>query len=538
MFEYGKRRISMKKFLSMLVFIIMLGSMTAFAADDNTGVSQNVLTKNIFIEGRIDKELMSKQQDTQIVLLMIDKNADINSTSLNDIKYIEQFAVRRDGTYSIKFRYSQNAADTRMYLKFGGQIINNSIVSAVYTAQMMSGDVLLTDNDGRAYDAGKADGSMPEYTYSRVIDGTEYTHKFKEDFEIPERKGLNAYVRLKNKYGMADEKFTVILACYDNQNRLIACYPKEKTAAYGDDGKEQDFYTEAFGVPSGTSCARAYVYGSLTNLIPYTEGSDGSLEDVTVFCVGDSTGQDWQADSYPQAGWGTFIKDYFNPEHTTFVNNCESGAWAQAILDNDTGNPRKYGNGKWKKTIGAAKPGDYIIVSLGINDANKYGPNGELPEEWYAAGLKQMIKEAKENGINIIMCTPIHSGDKIVETGKKLDMIAMMKKVCRENDVEFLDIFSNIENRFIEIDDISKIRSKYFLERKTLAEAPSEDGFGFGLSEAEILNHTNSYIKNADLSDEKAVDYTHTNVRGANLTCHAIAEELKKSESELKFYLK
>ena len=515
----------MKKIIHILTAFMVAASIQPVCAAD---VSQNTATKNVYVEGNAQVAA-----GKQITLIMADKNADKSNLAFGDIKYIEQFDVKNDGSYAIKFKYNGDASQTKMYLKYNGEFINDTVAESKYTMQIAQGDVVLLSGGNKAFEKINSNAEPSKYEYTRTINGTTYSHTFTQDYVADTADGVKAVVNLKNKYGFS-EQINIIVACYDEKGALCACYADTKTLPYGENGESFKDETAVYNVPAQTKSAKAFVIGAFNDLVPYTKESNGTLDKITLFCVGDSTGQDWKAESYPQAGWGTFIKDYFSSDYVTVVNNCQSGAWAQAIVDNDTGD-KCYGNGKWKKTMAAAKPGDYILVSLGINDASKCGPNGMAPEQWFAQGLTKMITDAKANGINIVMCSKIHSGEKLTDTSDTTKvMIDTMRSVCEKNDVVFLNIFDNIEKHFNDIGDLAKVRSKYFLERDTFLKDENTE-FGFGLTQEEVNNHSNSYISDSSKSGN---DYTHTNVRGANLTCRAIKEELEKSTSALKYYLK
>ena len=515
-----------------LFMAALIGVLSVSAAD--VEVTQNAGTKNIFVFGKINSDLLSSDGSEQITLMMVDKDADINKLSGAQINYINQFGVNADGTYAIKFKYAKDAAVSKMYLKYKNTVINSSVVSAVSSSQVIDGEVWLTSSDDRAYLSSGAYTAMPTYSYSRTIDGVTYEHRYTEPYTFDAKTGIKATVQLTNKFGF-NEGFDVLIAFYDEGGSLKSCKIEHGNVPYGENGEISITETGAYEVPKGTAKAKAFVLSSLKEMTPYTEENDGALKKIHVYCIGDSTGQDWDEKSYPQAGWGTFIKDYFNTEYATFVNKCVSGSHAQAILGNENG----HGYRKWQETMEAIEPGDYIIVSLGINDAYKEGPSGMSAVDWYKLGLNQMIYEARDKGVNIIMCSRIHGGYNLVDTGDSLKMIDAMKSVCTEKDVPFLNIFEYIENEFIKINDLDTVRKKYFLKRTTLMS--SDDEFGFGLTEAEIKNHTNSNINYEKYDAENAAnanDYTHTNIRGANLTCQAIAAELKKSNSNLRYYLK
>lgn len=108
----------------------------------------------------------------------------------------------------------------------------------------------------------------------------------------------------------------------------------------------------------------------------------------TVWICGDSTVANYYnvADS-SQHGWGQFLKNYINTNVFEIRNQASSGQYAKGFVEG--------GQFDAIKTYG--KPGDYYIISIGINDTNYSNA-----DEYYNV-VTDMVKTAKQKGMNVIL---------------------------------------------------------------------------------------------------------------------------------------
>ncbi|MBQ9898360.1 MAG: RICIN domain-containing protein, partial [Ruminococcus sp.] len=108
----------------------------------------------------------------------------------------------------------------------------------------------------------------------------------------------------------------------------------------------------------------------------------------TIWICGDSTVANYYntADT-AQHGWGQFLGDYVNTNVFEVRNQASSGQYAKGFVDGGQFDAIKY----------YGKPGDYYIISIGINDTNY--SNGD---EYYAV-VTDMVKTAKNKGMNVIL---------------------------------------------------------------------------------------------------------------------------------------
>lgn len=151
----------------------------------------------------------------------------------------------------------------------------------------------------------------------------------------------------------------------------------------------------------------------------------GTKNPSTLHLVGDSIVQSYtgsDARPYPIQGWGYYIDDYFGDD--IVVDNHARSGWdtdeylyPDGIYDKKDG-CQEYGSiiyeadGTTKKTVSPSdyywenivsdiKPGDYVMISLGIND------NGsKVPTERYLENIETMYNEATAKGATVLFTTP------------------------------------------------------------------------------------------------------------------------------------
>ncbi len=141
----------------------------------------------------------------------------------------------------------------------------------------------------------------------------------------------------------------------------------------------------------------------------------------TLFFIGDSTVRNGQGDGGGgQWGWGEPIAAYFDQNKINVVNRAVGGLSSRTYL---TG-------GFWSDTLAMIKPGDFVIMQFGHNDASALNDDsrargtirssGEETEEidnlltkkhetvhsygWY---LRRFIADARAKGATSMVCSPI-----------------------------------------------------------------------------------------------------------------------------------
>jgi rhamnogalacturonan acetylesterase len=78
----------------------------------------------------------------------------------------------------------------------------------------------------------------------------------------------------------------------------------------------------------------------------------------TLFVVGDSTAKS----NAPLRGWGSEIGAFFDPSKINVVNRAIGGRSSRTFIT----------EGRWDKVLAELKPGDFVLVQFGHNDAGDY----------------------------------------------------------------------------------------------------------------------------------------------------------------------
>lgn len=172
---------------------------------------------------------------------------------------------------------------------------------------------------------------------------------------------------------------------------------------------------------------------------------------VTIYTIGDSTVRNGRGDGLGGLwGWGDPLVQYFDTSKVVVVNHAMGGTSSRTYRD----------KGLWQEVLDQLKPGDYVFMQFGHNDAGAVNDTirargtirgtGEEVEEidnmitgqhevvhsygWY---LRQYVKEAREKGAIPIIMSPIPrntwDGTKVLRNnedyGKWANEVALSEKV-------------------------------------------------------------------------------------------------------------
>lgn len=283
--------------------------------------------------------------------------------------------------------------------------------------------------------------------------------------------------------------------------------------------------------PKGNGCVKLFLFDKLNAIAPICKVHSGK-ESKTLFLVGDSICVAYKnANQVPQAGWGQYIGNYLADEIT--VENCAHGGYSTAsfmVYDTYRG---AYGgahswnsetivgsDGKTRATnpiLPNIKSGDYVMVSLGINDnaSNQIGTT----EDEYRTFLTQMANDVRAKGAEIIFVTPTITSAQPYQLSvpKRVEIMTdvadELGAVCLPLGAELVKIYENTPRDTVE---------HYNLYQKWLT--ASIDEGGFGLTAEDISNHSNAIVKAG--KDDKL----HLTYMGAELVAKTIADLLKTTE--------
>ena len=201
-----------------------------------------------------------------------------------------------------------------------------------------------------------------------------------------------------------------------------------------------------------------------------------------VYVVGDSLVADYYGETSnllgsSQTGWGQALKNFVTDDYEV-VNWANSGTIARTILATS-----------YVGVLNSAKPGDYLIIESGYNDAS--AKNDTTPEQ-FKDYIQQMIDGCEEYGIIPIIVSPNASNhDFEVDVAYAVHM----REVAEANpDVLFIDLATLSYNYLYELYDgdadkvlknfnvPDQLHSSYLGAMKyaeIVAQAMHDDGIGF-----------------------------------------------------------
>ena len=154
----------------------------------------------------------------------------------------------------------------------------------------------------------------------------------------------------------------------------------------------------------------------------------------TIHLCGDSTMAEKDlTDGKPERGWGMMFQNFLD-SGATVINYAQNGRSTKSFID----------KGLWDKVYNAVRPGDYVFIEFGHNDAKEDDPERyAAPWGAYQDNLRRFIDETRQKGGTPVLLTPV--ARRWFKNGKldrecHGDYPAAMKAVAEEKGVILLDI--------------------------------------------------------------------------------------------------
>lgn len=117
----------------------------------------------------------------------------------------------------------------------------------------------------------------------------------------------------------------------------------------------------------------------------------------TLYMVGDGTMAEYPVDStgISACGWGQMLQQYLAP-HVNIVNVAKIGTSAKTFIDS-----------KEVDAIEKLRARSIVFLQFGTNDLKEFDGNKHSTLEALTRRLNDIIKIARQNRINIVLCTPL-----------------------------------------------------------------------------------------------------------------------------------
>ncbi len=234
-----------------------------------------------------------------------------------------------------------------------------------------------------------------------------------------------------------------------------------------------------------------------------SSGLNAQENTPVIFMIGNSTmANKPYAEGNPEKGWGQILPLYFK-EGIKIENHAVNGRSTKSFIV----------EGRWDTVLSRIKPGDYVIMEFGHNDAKEDDPKRfAAPRTDYKTNLIKFMEETRsKNGIPVL-ATPIVRR-RFDENGKFYDVHGeypiVVRELAKEYNVPLLDLHKRSEEMLIRFGE----------ERSKL-----------------LFLHIEPY--EYESLPEGLVDNTHFSAYGAFKICDLAIEEIKKSLPELVKWIK
>lgn len=150
----------------------------------------------------------------------------------------------------------------------------------------------------------------------------------------------------------------------------------------------------------------------------------------TLWLLGDATAVDYSADSVSASGWGKAFEQYTSPRYK-LENVSTIGMSAKTFMESELLR-------KMEKLRGRS----IVFVQFGANDLKEYNSQQYTQLDAFTRRLHEIIKLARENRINIVLCTPLaqpfyHNGELIDRYGGYAEAI---RHVAQYNHLPVIDL--------------------------------------------------------------------------------------------------
>lgn len=214
---------------------------------------------------------------------------------------------------------------------------------------------------------------------------------------------------------------------------------------------------------------------------------------TTVHLIGDSTMADKQPLAFPETGWGTPFRSFFD-EGVIVENHARNGRSTRTFIE----------EGRWQAVAAALKKGDYLFIQFGHNDESVEKNDRYTSPADYKTNLKRFVTECRARGAFPVLLTPV--------SRRSFDGQGMIRETHKEYSALAREVAAETVAPLIDLDELSRALFQEFGEEKSkllfLHLAPGE--------------HPNY--------PEGKVDNTHFNELGARKTAQLVLQEIVRLE--------
>ena len=158
-----------------------------------------------------------------------------------------------------------------------------------------------------------------------------------------------------------------------------------------------------------------------------------------IHLVGDSTMADKENDPpNPEHGWGQMLPRYLK-DPSMVINYAHNGRSTKSFID----------EGRWQTVVEALKPGDWVIIQFGHNDAKIEDPKRyAAPRGAYQENLRRFVRETREHGANPVLATSV--------VRRKWDAAGKLEETLGEYPEALREVAREMHVPLLELHDLTK----------------------------------------------------------------------------------
>ena len=154
---------------------------------------------------------------------------------------------------------------------------------------------------------------------------------------------------------------------------------------------------------------------------------------VTVYLAGDSTMAQKLATKRPETGWGEALQQYFDVDQVRVENHARNGRSTRTFIE----------EGRWTAIVDKLRPGDYVFIQFGHNDASVDKTDRYTPPADYTRNLVRFAADVRAKGAHPVLLTPVQrrrfnpQGVQVESHGSYPDLV---RAVAAEQRVPLIDM--------------------------------------------------------------------------------------------------
>lgn len=118
---------------------------------------------------------------------------------------------------------------------------------------------------------------------------------------------------------------------------------------------------------------------------------------VSLYLAGDSTIAQKLVTRRPETGWGEALQQHFDIDRVRVQNHARNGRSTRTFIE----------EGRWQAIVDELRPGDYVLIQFGHNDASVDKVDRYTPPADYRRNLARFVADVRARQAHPVLLTPV-----------------------------------------------------------------------------------------------------------------------------------